>query len=337
MGRGRASSKWRYFSGEVKRVDGLPLIYIPFTSIPALSQALSSIALVYVILNLRLRGFYHLVFYNRTTAFLPSLLFSLAMGYKNTLDLEDGEYSPSGSCMERGFIRVKSYLYDGFCGRALLACSALKELTSIRPTLCYYGTVFNFFSKCKLQSENITVLMSGTLCHETGAHLLIEAIKKMRLKKLSWLNKIRFEISGTGDSLNLFRQLALEIDDPKIIVHGRLSNLDYEDVLKRADIGLSLKLINGPYANTTFPSKVIEYAAAGLLVITTDMSDVRKVIGNGALYIDRDDPEELIKYLEFISANLSEVDALIEISQNAVKELCAPNLVGIKLCDFIFR
>lgn len=336
MGRGGAAAEWRSYSAVVRRIEGLPIIYIPYTSIPIFSKLLSALGLIYVVCKLRLRGIQHLIFYNRTTAFLPTLLASSLMRYKNILDLEDGEVRLGSKPLMLSFTRTVAHLFDFLCDRALLACSALQETTSIRPILCYYGAIFNFSLKHKPQSKCVTVLMSGTLCHETGADLLINSIKTMVIENPLWLKNIRFEITGKGDCLHDFKQLASDIAIPKIVVHGRLSDLDYADVLSRADVGLSLKLNNGPYANTTFPSKVIEYAAAGLLIVTTDISDVRKILGDGALYLEQDEPADLIRHFEFISTDASKAFEHAKIAQNSIKEICAPKLVSIKLCNFIF-
>lgn len=336
MGRGGSIAEWKSFSSVVRRIDGLPLLYIPFTSIPILSQLLSALALIYVVFKLRLRGIKRLIFYNRTEAFLPSLLASSIFGYKNILDLEDGEVRKSGYLLSRFFAKMITYAFDVFCDRALIACSALKQATSIRPILCYYGAIFKFQQKIKFDPKVITVLMSGTLSNETGANLLIDTIRMMASSEMPRLKNIRFEITGKGESLDEFVKLARNTVVPEVVVHGRLTDLDYAEVLNRVDVGLSLKLNDGPYANTTFPSKVIEYAAAGLLIVTTDISDVRTIFGGGALYLNQDNPLELIQHLEFIAANPNEAFMISEAGQRAVQEICSPKLVGNKLQNFIF-
>jgi glycosyltransferase involved in cell wall biosynthesis len=336
MGRGGSIAEWRSFSSVVRRVDGLPLLYIPFTSIPLLSQLISVFGLMYAICKLRPRGVRHLIFYNRTKAFLPSLLLSSIMDYKKILDIEDGEVRMSGRSFSFGISRMNTHVFDVLCDRALLACSALKQATTISSTLCYYGAIFNFHKKVKSDPKPLTVLMGGTLCNETGANLLINAIRNMVSSELPWLKNIRFEITGKGDAIDEFKKLAKALVHPEIVVHGRLTDSDYAEVLNRADVGLSLKLNNGPYANTTFPSKVIEYAAAGLLIVTTDISDVRSIFGEGALYLKHDDPLQLIQHLEFITARPNEAFTISELGQQAVQKVCSPKLVGRELQQFIF-
>ena len=337
MGRGGGIKERKTFSSKVRRVDGIPAVYIPFTSIPLFSQMLSSLGLAYVICKLRFRGANHIIFYNRTPTFIPSLLVSTAFGYKNTLDLEDGEVSQNRHLVAKAFFKMVTYLFDKLCSRALLACSALKSFTLIRQTLCYYGAVFNFSAKKKFQSKRITILISGTLCHDTGANLLIKTIKRISLGNPPWAENIQFEITGKGESLVDFQKLASEIPHPEIIVHGRLSKLDYESVLNRADIGLSLKLNYVPYSNTTFSTKVVEYESAGLLVLTTDISDVRMVLGDGAIYLASDDPLELMMRLEFIANDRQRAKLYSERGYELIQEQCAPKIVGNKLVNFIYK
>ena len=336
MGRGGSIAEWKNYSGIVRRIDSLPFLYIPFTSIPLLSQLISVFGLMYAICKLRLRGVQYLIFYNRTRAFLPSLLLSSIVGYKNILDIEDGEFRISSRSFGFGISRIGTHVFDALCVRALLACSALKQATSISSTLCYYGAIFNFHKKVKFDAKPLTVLMGGTLCNETGANLLIDTIRKMVSSGFPWLKNIRFEITGKGDSIDEFKKLAKSLVHPEIVVHGRLTDSDYAEVLNRADVGLSLKLNNGPYANTTFPSKVIEYAAAGLLIVSTDISDVHAIFGEGALYLKHDDPLGLIRHLEFISTKPNEAFIISVLGQQAVQKVCSPNLVGRELEQFIF-
>lgn len=336
MGRGGGISEWRNFSGGVHRVNGVPVIYLPFTTIPLFSQLLSSTGLMFAIFKLRLRFFTHLIYYNRTLAFLPSLLISTVLGYSNTLDLEDGEVRNKKSIKTIARVGLVARLFDKLCSKAILACSTLSAVTSIRHTLCYYGTIPTLPMAPRFQYKNLTVLMSGTLCHDTGCDLLIDAIRILRQTDEPWVRNVRFEITGKGESLDQLNSLASETTHPIVIVHGRLSDLGYLSVLNRADVGLSLKLNKGPFANTTFPSKVIEYAANGILVLTTDISDVRKVLGDGATYLNLDEPSELINLIKNITLDSQRSLDRSLAGYNAVKNICLPKLSGKRLSKFIF-
>ena len=289
LGRGRAGGSVRFFPSVVRTIDSVPIIYAPFVTVPILSEIVSLLAPLTTIFRFRSKITKAIIFYNPISAYIPTLFFSTALGFRGILDLEDGNVPIA----KRKFIlSIRVFverLFDYFCkGGALLACDALSRFTSLRPTLTYYGVASanpNSHHN-KFKGDHVRLLFAGTLERETGAELLIEAIKAIRLNKTSWAHKAIFEVTGKGSSLDQFIHLAGQAGFPKIIVHGRTTNLEYQQILNQVDVGLSLKLIDGSYADTTFPSKVIEFAVNGILILTTDISDVKKVFGDsGALYL----------------------------------------------------
>jgi len=338
LGRGRAGGSKEFFPSFVCRVDGVPIFYAPFSRVPFLSELVSLLAPLGIIFKLRRQNPKAIIFYNRMTAYIPSLLVSSVLGYRNVLDLEDGEVPASGQKRGRFLVSVVPRLFDRLCKKgALLACNALAEFTTARPVLSYYGTAVGEPSSKKWQSECVTVLMGGTLCSDTGAELLIDSIRQLRHDAPPWAAQLRFDVTGSGPSLAGLIALAAEPGYPKVTVHGRTTDMQYREVLQRCDVGLALKLNNGPLANTTFPSKVIEFAAAGLLVLTTDISDVRQVLGTtGALYLTQDKPQALIDLLQDIVKNRTMARECAQSGLLNVRALCSPESSGQAVANFIF-
>lgn len=338
LGRGRAGGSREFFSSVVRRVGGVPVFYAPFSRIPFLSELVSLIAPLGIIFKLRRRSPKSVIFYNRMVVYIPSLLAASVFGYLNVLDLEDGEVSASGQ-KRAGFVaRVVPRLFDHLCKKgALLACNALAEFTTARPVLSYYGAAVCEPCPTKWQSECVSVLMGGSLCSDTGAELLIDSIRQLRRDAPPWAAQLRFDVTGSGPSLDGLATLAAEPGCPKVAVHGRTTDIQYREVMQRSDVGLALKLNRGPLANTTFPSKVIEFAAAGLLVLTTDISDVRQVLGTkGALYLTRDKPEALIGLLQNIVSNRKMARECAQYGLLNVQALCSPKSSGDTVAKFIF-
>jgi len=337
LGRGRPDGT-AYFKRTVKRVNGVPVLYAPFSQKPILSQVISLFGLIPSLLRLSPAPNRSVVFYNRMTAYLPTLLMARLTGFRCLLDLEDGEVM-SQTIRHRSLrSRLRTTLntvFDFLCrDGALLACSALKAATRIRPSTCYYGTTSTQTVSARWQKTEITVLMSGTLDHDTGAHILIEAIRQLRqMGKLA--RPLRFEITGKGVSLSDFESLAAEIGSVAVKVHGRVSNLEYQQILDRCDIGLALKPVGGALADTTFPSKVIEFADAGLLVLTTDISDVRQVLGDGAVYLTRNDSAQLAQLLRTIAADPARAQQCARQGRQAVIDQCSPVQAGRNMSAFI--
>lgn len=337
MGRGRAGGSSEFFPSVLRRVAGVPIFYAPFSRVPFLSELLSLLVPLAIIFKLRRQSPKVTIFYNRLTAYIPSLLMSSMLGYRNVLDLEDGEVAASGHRRAGFFARWVSALFDRFCGAgALLACNALAEFTTSRPVLSYYGTAVGESIFKKWQSDCVTILMGGTLCLDTGAELLIEAIRELRHEGPPWAQQLRFEVTGSGPSLAGLTALAAGAGFPEVIVHGRTTDQQYREILGCSDVGLALKLNAGPLANTTFPSKVIEFAAEGLLVLTTDISDVRSVLADGARYLTRDEPRELIEALENIVKNRPMARECAQSGLRRVKAQCSPRSSGQTVANFIF-
>lgn len=337
LGRGRAGGSVAFFPSILRRAQGVPVFYAAFSSIPLVSELVSLLAPLGIIFRYWHQNPKAVIYYNRTTAYLPFLFVSSVLGCKNVLDLEDAEVPATGG-KQAGFLaKMVTTLFDRFCkGGALLACNALAEYTTTRPVLSYYGTAVVEQASKKWQSECVTVLMAGSLCFDTGADLLIDALRQLRREAPTWARQLRFEVTGSGTSLEGLIALAAEPDSPQVIVHGRMTDFQYRGVLRRSDVGLALKLNAGPLANTTFPSKVVEFAADGLLVLTTDISDVRHVLGSGALYLTSDEPQALIDLFEAVVRDRLSARTNAQLGLQNVQALCAPFASGQRLANFIF-
>ncbi|MFT0476050.1 glycosyltransferase [Pseudomonas antarctica] len=337
LGRGRANGSFTYFPRIVRRVAGVPVVYAPFSHVRFLSQFLSLFFLIGALLRLSSSQKKAVIFYNRMSAYLPLLLIASVTGYKRFLDLEDGEVAGQNSGRLKALVgRSITWLYDSLCpDGALLACSALEDMTSIRPVHCYYGSTSTRAFDVK-SSRPLSILMAGTLNTDTGADLLIETIRLLRHEPGDWAHKLQFEVTGKGEALDALQALANENALPNVTVHGRTTDAQYAEVLNRCSVGLALKPVGGPLADTTFPSKVIEFAEAGLLVLSTDISDVRTVLGSGALYLTHNDPKELAELLRNIVGQPEDTLARTLQGQQAVIARCAPQLAGEAVFGFIF-
>ena len=337
LGRGRADGSGESFAAKVCRVGGVPTIYAPFSHRRGVSELLSLFGLLKPLRRLARHPQRAVIFYNRIPAYLPVLRAATRLGYRSFLDLEDGEVVAGRSLKER-LARIVPAQFDRHCrDGALLACSALKAMTAVRPVHCYYGTAVGDVDVPRWQSASITCLMSGTLAPDTGAPLLLEAIRRLRARQPGWAAGLSFEVTGKGDSLAEFERLAADPGLPRVRVHGRTSDARYLEILRNCEIGLALKPVGGALADTTFPSKVIEFAGSGLLVLSTDISDVRRLLGEGARYLERNDPELLIERLAEIARDREAAARCARQGRRAAEDHCSPQRAGKDLRDFLFR
>ncbi len=339
LGRGRQDGSGRYYRCKVRRINGVPVVYLPFFHFPILSEVLTLFSSVPILWRLhRKKTKQTILFYNRMPAYFPLLIFAKIFQIDTTLDLEDGAIDLNYRSLSGLKSRILSRLFDSLCsGGALLACQALKDATKLRPTQCCYGTSDILPAKVNWDLSSINVLLGGTVSFDTGAPLLIEAIRLLRQESPSWAKNISFTITGKGDCLEQFQTLAKAAVNPEIIVHGRTTDEEYRQILANTHVGLALKPNSGALAHTTFPSKVIEFASHGILVVTTDISDVRKVLADSAIYLEADNPNLLIEKLRWIVLHRGAAKTLSLKGIQSVSVVCAPEKVGQMLSDFLFK
>lgn len=340
LGRGKQDGSGQYFPPVLRRVNGVPVIYLPFLNVPFLSQLLSLVAPAWFLLRFRRwRGVKTILFYNRLPAYILALLTSAILRFRTVLDLEDGDVIAHKKASLKSMLSsLMRKLFDSVCsGGSLLACSALQSMTSLRPIACYFGCTAIQKSNVKWDSDQLRFLLGGTVSKETGCLLLVEAIKLLRLENATWCQQIVIEITGKGDAIDSFAALANGPGYPAVVLHKRLTDSQYAEVVSNCHVGLALKPNTGELANTTFPSKVIELAGAGLLVLTTDISDVRNVLSDGALYLEEDSPLILAEHLQWIANNRSSAAAIANLGNNAVQEKCSPHAAAHLLSDFLFK
>jgi len=337
LGRGRADGTGRWFGATVKRVNGVPVLYAAFSHRPVASQLVSLLSPAMLLWRARkLAGEKTVVFYNRLPAYVPALLLASALRLRTVLDLEDGELPPGTLAPRQRLGAAMRRLFDRRCsGGALLACRALEGGTALRPVACYYGTVDCRPADGRWPDGTVSVLLGGTVSRDTGAHLVAAAIERLRRERPEWARGLRLDVTGQGDALLDLQRLAGD-NAPALVVHGRTSAAAYRAIVEKAQVGLALKPRSGPLSRTTFPSKVIELAGAGLLVLTTDISDVREVLGEGALYLDDETPEGLVDRLRWIVQHPAQAQAIADAGRRRTLERCEPAKAGRALANFLF-
>ncbi|WP_332786449.1 glycosyltransferase [Sphingomonas sp. PB1R3] len=339
LGRGRQDGSGRYLAPKTGRQRGVATVYGPLLHKPVLSELLSCWAPLPILWRKRHRARRSLLLlYNRMPAYIPAIWFARLLGYRVALDLEDGETVLKGWSVRAIKARLLVALTDWGCNAgALLACRALSTATRLIPQQPYYGVVGAPGSAERFDGPEIHLLLGGTVAASTGADILAAAIETLREDPTPAIRRLHLHITGTGESLARFALMADRKElRPAVTVHGRLDDLGYRTVLAGMDVGLALKPNTGPLAHTTFPSKVVEMANEGLLVLTTDISDVRSVLGTGAIYLDYDDPTLLAERLRAIADDPARAATIAREGMAIVAERCGATRAGIELRRFLF-
>lgn len=336
-GRGRQDGSGRFFTSEVRRIHGVPVVYLAFLNVPILSGAVSLCApIVFLWRRRRRHSAGLLIFYNRLTSYLPTLVTARLLRYRTVLDLEDGALEKRLGSSRGVATKLVNWLFDHLCKEGvLLACEALARQTRIRPAICYYGAVEQTPNLVNWRTPKIAVLLGGTVSRDTGALQLIDAIKILRTESPDWAREIQIEVTGRGDCVAALRLLSEERVEPYVEVHGRITDAQYTALVARSHVGLALKPPTGDLATSTFPSKVTEMACFGLIVITTDISDVRKVLGPNALYLAGDSPRELTQHLAWIAQNRDSAQAMADAGAQTIYQSLNSGTAGKRLLEFL--
>jgi glycosyltransferase involved in cell wall biosynthesis len=141
-----------------------------------------------------------------------------------------------------------------------------------------------------------------------GTEVVIESLRLI----VKDFPRLTLEVVGDGDALSAFKRLAGALGvDPYVRFHGNVSHERVKDLLQQADIFCF------PTRSEGFPKSVLEALACGVPVITTRVSVLTQLIGNGCgVLIDVATPEAVAKA---VSESLSDAKRYHEMSAKAVE------------------
>lgn len=280
-------------------------LYCAYLNLPMLRHLVSMISLcLNAITIMRAQKINKVLVYNTLPHYIPAILIiKLMFRIEIYIDIEDNH--------QENFDKRASTLLKSLCNSILL------RLCSSGAICITSATYNNIHQRNKLllrgifenaQNEEITVresnpsfLFSGTLEKQTGAQILLDALTKLQNQETKKHKKITIHVTGFGSLTDKFKNFRTRTKSVEFYFHGRMGNEQYTNLLKNCDVGLSLKLPNGPYAQTTFPSKLFEYASYKLAIISTKLEDVECVFGQNILYANTAD--ELINAFDKIMNN----------------------------------
>jgi len=339
MGRGRQNGSWRWHRAQVRRTGRrVIVVYAPFFDAPFLTHLVTMLCLLPLVWRLTRQApaGMALLVYNRLPYYLPSIELAHRLGCRLFLDLEDG-HAPSMHGLSGRFVTAIASRINSLCVcGALLATSSLASQYSGPRTLCCYG-VAGASGPARQWGGKLRVLLGGTLQHDSGASLFIEAVAELRRRDDPAFCNLEFIVTGKGPMAKSIEALALAGGCPELEFKGRLSRESYRDMLDNVHIGLSLNLGSSDLGYTTFPSKVIQIASSGMLLLTTRVSDIPRLLNEEeALYLSAETPQALADALHWILSNREHAAAIASRGKSKIKHICSQEQVGRKLKSFFF-
>ncbi len=330
LGRGRQNGKGSWHPAVFRRSSSSKVLYCSFLHLPLLTHVVTAWSLTVAVVRLAWhRPNVTLLSYNRAYHYIPALVVARLLQIRSCLDLEDG-YIVEG----RGGIRhlknaLTRSLFSWLCPHgSMVANTGLAGQLDRPPAMVCHGVASATKEPCQdWNSRRLQVLFSGTLLEDVGCKLLLAALEILRRQHPDVKHEMHFVVTGKGPFVEAFRGLAAQA--PEWLSFGEsLGRTAYLEVLNSSHVGLSLRLADYEMGATTFPSKVVEYAEHGLLVLTTRASDVPMLFGEEALYLEEESARALAALLSSLPGLRRSLRNTAIRGRERVLNACAPEVVG---------
>lgn len=280
------------------------------------------------------------LFYNFFPEYLLLAAWRAAIGRRCVIDIEDAprpDENGARGMMNRWAFRALRLL----CAqRHVVASRKLVEYVGLDNVLPVYGVASWFQNVApdaapRFSGERVNVLLGGAIQMNTGLAVFVEALRILSLDPAR--GYFRFFVTGhfQEDAKHMLQHL-LEETDIDLAIFQDLTNIDYAALLSRIDVGLCLKLESNEVGKSTFPSKVIEIAARGLLLCSTPVSDVPTLFSNDtAVILPSEKPEDLVAALLAINLDRAGYAAIAERGRRMILDTQSAGQVGERLLNFL--
>jgi glycosyltransferase involved in cell wall biosynthesis len=331
-------SRW-FFGGFACRDARLPCAYLPAISVRGLNRLFAALCYLRFAWRQVERGDV-VVLYNYFPEYIPvAAWLRWRLGRDHVLiDIEDGPRSDENDL--RGFAtRFSLRILKRLCSeRAIVVSRELAQTLSIADACVINGVCAEQAVPApRAFGTPITFLYGGTIEPATGLDLFVAGVRQFARKHRDLAARVRFVVSGFGGADTL-GALAREVIDAGVCVelHQDIGPREYRQLLAQADVGLSLRIPGTELATTTFPSKVVEFASHGLLVLSTDVSDVSLLFDEcSAALLYEATPDALADRIASIVENPESHRRMAEWGRRIIASSCGRREVGARLVEFL--
>jgi glycosyltransferase involved in cell wall biosynthesis len=330
LGRGRQNGTGIRHAAVVRRLTHGATLYAAFWQSPWLTHLVSLLSLTRLLGKLLRRHPAPCVLvYNRSYHYLPALLLTRLLGVRAYLDLEDGYIVEGRGGMRHLKNGLTRRLFSWLCPHgSMVANCALAAQLDVSPTVVCHGVTSATYAPYQnWNSGRLQVLFSGTLLEEVGCKILLDSLEILRREHSALKDEMHFVVTGKGPFIEAFRRLSVQAPE-WLSLGDSLGRTAYLKVLNSSHVGLSLRLTDYEIGATTFPSKVVEYAEHGLLVLTTRASDVPLLFRKDALYLEEESAQALAALLASLPGLRESLRNTAIRGRKRVLKACAPKVVG---------
>lgn len=279
-------------------------------------------ATLYLCSLIRREDYDAIVFYNFNiiTAF-PALIAGVLFDVPIVIDFNDSRLD-SRNRLDR--FKDKFYLFavDPWIAGGICINTNMTSVLRTENTIVVRGEpsvrIADDTTVADNSDEPLTIFYGGKLDDIRGIDTLLEAAPDIVSER-----NVEVRITGYGPRFEEVQQRVSEMDIDRVTFLGFLSKDRYCEELQASDITLNLQLPDAPGNEYTFPTKILDYLAAGNVVLSTRMSDLETVLPD-ILVFTEPSSEELAKTLNEVSADFSDHTERIDAGLAWIQENCSP-------------
>jgi glycosyltransferase involved in cell wall biosynthesis len=308
---GEMGRRW-FGGGDATRWEGMSIKFVPFINVTPLKQISIGIGTAIELLRWgwrnRLARFRVVYCYNLSVP--PGIFILLSawlIGARTIVSLCDidvpGETVPDTLFWKLDYW-MQRRLIQHFDGHVVVSDVIARDFLNGKPHLRLEGGVRpedlnrtngHEFSATTQDGEPLFVIAAvGHLNETNGLPVLLEAFSLLRGKRF------RLRIAGAGPLDEQVRAAAAR--DPRIEFLGLLS---FEGVLKiysSSSVLINMRITKSRNTKYFFPSKMMEYLASGVPVISTCTGHVEEEFGAFTYLLREETPKALCELIEYVAA-----------------------------------
>ncbi|CAN5343309.1 hypothetical protein BH18ACT12_BH18ACT12_23240 [soil metagenome] len=285
---------------------GLLALLLPFVNITPLKQLTLGLATLAGILwwGLRNRGRRRVVYtYNLS---VPTALFTLIgarlIGGRAIANLNDvnkpGQTVPD-SALWRLDYWLQRRLAPRFDGHVVVADAIARDLLHGRTFLRVEGGVSPQLmdrprgANREVSRGRFVITFAGTLNEANGIVLILAAFRMLDAR-------YTLRVAGSGPLEAMLREAAGR--DPRLDYRGQLAFSDLLELYDDSDLLVNLRLTKAIDTSYFFPSKLIEFLATGVPVVTTNTGHVGEEFGGFVFLLEDENARGLADLITLVSA-----------------------------------
>jgi glycosyltransferase involved in cell wall biosynthesis len=335
LGRGSQTGDGTKFAAAEKTIGNVKITYAAFWHLPIFTHLIGALSMASIFMSLvrDTKSPVAVIAYNRLFHYIPTLVLAKLYRKNCFLDLEDGK-NESTRLINRVFGLFSKQVFNFLCNQgALIATNSLrKELGTKRIVVCYGCTEFSPERLFQWDSQPVQILFGGTLMEETGARLLIDTIEILNSNYPEINGRLLISVTGQGPMSTELERYAKANGKGWINFYGSIDRASYRQLIHQSHAGLSLRMPTSEYGRTTFPSKIIEFASHGLLIISTKVNDVPELLDKqSAILLSEATPECLASDLNNLVLGFYDAGTMAEKGKQRIFNLCNYEIVGRNL------